>query len=134
MNSIHKNTKVIKISDPIAISQDRSSKGKLMQESFDKEVSYGFGDDSMMQLNYASLKLPKPSNKVTERFKKAVKKIALNKNKKEKSLREVMEGRVNSFQKGFFTLFIEPYSFKYRILRYSRAVCIFANFFIIPTM
>jgi hypothetical protein len=48
-------------------------------------------------------------------------------------LMRTMQGKDKSVVAGF-QWFVEPDSWKYTVLRYSRAVCIFANFIIIPVL
>ena len=101
-NAIHKSNKDDKLIEPIPSSQDRSSKDKLMKNKSGKEERYGFYNESIMRFEDTAAKPSKPSNKIIGPFKRAVNKIGLNKNMKEKSIRQVMEGIANSFQKGFF--------------------------------
>ena len=66
-------------------------------------------------------------------FKRVVNKImAINILEKD-SRRKLFSGKDQSINAGFHW-YIEPDSAKYTVLRYSRAICIFANFLILPIL
>ena len=66
-------------------------------------------------------------------FRRVVRKIMAMRIFEKDSLKRLMEGREKTSHAGFHW-YIEPYSAKYTVLRYSRAICIFSNFIIIPLM
>ena len=78
------------------------------------------------------IRLP-PNPKIAFPLKRAVSRlIIINRFERDRRLK-LMQGKESSQSSGFHW-YIIPDSRKYQALRYSRAICIFANFIIIPLM
>ena len=73
------------------------------------------------------------SNETLLKIRKVVNKIKEEHKKEKDYVKIVMKGSECSTRSGFHW-YIEPDSAKYTVLRYSRAICIFANFTLIPLM
>jgi hypothetical protein len=67
------------------------------------------------------------------RLRKAVLKVIAKLQWEKDSMKRLMTGRDTS-SVSIFEWYITPSSWKYTMLRYARAVCIFANFVIIPIL
>ena len=68
------------------------------------------------------------------KIRRVVYKIALQKFLERDKARKLMQGMTSSTKSSGFHWYIEPDSAKYTVLRYSRAIGIFANLILIPSL
>lgn len=90
-------------------------------------------DDDTADLRFLIKKPMMSKNEMVEVFRRAARKVLAKISLEKDAMRRVMQGKENSFEAEFH-LYIEPYSWKYTMLRYARAFTIFINFLLIPSL
>ena len=112
---------------------DQSSEARLYKNSNSRGEDNKQNESIDDLLRAPAFLIRLDSNETLLKVRRTVAKIKEDSIKERERLKSVMKGAEISRAAGFHW-YIEPDSAKYTVLRYSRAICIFANFIILPIL